>query len=79
MNLYRFTFTATCPVNGQAIAYTAEIRTERTLPVEELNTWRLDQRSGFHEDIADRMQHRFGGRQSLVAVHHGVTIETERP
>ena len=38
-----------------------------------------DIQKGFHEDIADRLQRRFGGSQTLVADHHGVRIETTRP
>jgi hypothetical protein len=34
--------------------------------------------SGFHEDIADVLYKKFGGRQLMVAVHGGVIIETER-
>jgi hypothetical protein len=33
----------------------------------------------YHENIADDLAAKFGGRQCLTAHHHGVDIETVRP
>jgi hypothetical protein len=32
----------------------------------------------YHENIADLLLEKFGGKQQLVACHHGVVIKTER-
>lgn len=79
MNIYRFTFCAACPVNGVPIDYSVEIHSEKTIRVELLLAWRELQKSGIHEDFADRLSENFGGEQYVRAVHHGVQIETLRP
>jgi hypothetical protein len=77
-NIYRHQFIAECPNNGQAIVYTLQITSDKTVMVEHIVTacamiWR-----GFHEDIADQLHERFGGQQVIKASHHGVDIETLR-
>lgn len=75
MNTYRANFTVRCPVNGARIDYALTIRTDKTISVESiLAAVPVD---GLHEDIADKLA-KLGGHQTLIAVHHGVTIETER-
>lgn len=79
MNTYKVEFFCVCPINNIRVKYHLEIITEETIPVEHI----LDQfkryDSGFHELIADELHEKFGGKQTLVADHHGVTIETTRP
>lgn len=60
------------------IEYAAVILAQRTLPVEELRAFCAAQDGKFQESIADALQERFGGRQTITAVHQGVTINTER-
>lgn len=75
MNIYRHTFTARCPNNDATISYALEIRSRRTLMVEAIvEVCQFD--IGFHEDIAETLHSRLGGRQRLTAHHHGVDIET---
>lgn len=78
MNRYQLQFFAKCPVNGVRVTYdwTVETFAGAMLPVEAL----LDAAptEGFHEAIADALFAKFGGKQTLVAFHHGVTITTVR-
>jgi hypothetical protein len=78
MNRYAFTFYARCPSDGAVIEYAAVILAKRTLPVEDLRAFCAGQDGKFQEAIADAMQDAFGGRQTITAVHQGVTITTER-
>lgn len=78
MNIYRFTFWARCPVNGSAIKYQAEVRTQGVVMAEDLLSFGDECKAGLHEEFADRMLARFGGFQRLTANHDGVEIETIR-
>lgn len=78
MNIYRAIFHARCPVNGARIQYNWTLSTEAVVPVEKINDALDKIRLGFHEHIADHLHSDFGGKQTLIAEHHGVTIETRR-
>lgn len=79
INTYTHRFVASCPNNGKAIAYTLRIETDgRVIPVEQIVDVTDKIRGGYHEAIADQLHKQFGGRQTLVAHHHGVDIETIR-
>ena len=78
MNAYTTEFFATCPNNSVRIKYRLRIETAQILSVEELTAAVEATDEGYHEEIADQMLARFGGRQTMVADHHGVTIETVR-
>lgn len=78
MNIYRHTFAAACPNNGQTIIYNLEIKTDKMIYVEHITTACALHREGFHESIADELHARLGGFQVLKAHHHGVDIETHR-
>lgn len=77
MNIYRTEFFAKCPANDIRITYALEIQTHRVIPVESILSEVEGIAKGFHEDIADRLM-KLGGRQTLAADHHGVTITTLR-
>lgn len=77
-NTYRHTFVAECPNNAQAIVYSLEIVTDKTVMVEHILTACSLMRRAYHEDIADQLHERFGGTQVITANHHGVQIETRR-
>lgn len=79
MNTYRTEFFATCPINGVRIKYALTIKTAAVIPVEQIvaKVEGIDQ--AYHEEIADEIAIAFGGHQTLVAEHHSVVIETERP
>jgi len=78
VNTYRSEFFATCPTNGMRIKYALQIKTIKTIRVEDLISVMdsIDQK--YHEDIADEFCIRFGGMQTITAEHHGVQIETLR-
>lgn len=78
MNIYTRKFVASCPNNGEPIIYTLRIETNRMIQVEHIVTATALIKEGFHEQIADQLFNRFGGRQMLEAHHHGVDIETVR-
>lgn len=75
MNVYRHTFTARCPNNGVEITYRLKIRSREPIMAETIvEACQFD--VGFHEDIAEVLHARLGGRHRLTAHHHGVDIET---
>lgn len=79
MNIYTRQFVANCPNNGHAIIYTLRIETvDRMIYAEHIVTATSLIKEGFHEQIADDLYARFGGRQTLHAHHHGVDISTVR-
>ncbi|MBD8790929.1 hypothetical protein IFR09_11120 [Pseudomonas syringae] len=78
MNIYRHTFTATCPSDGDTIIYSLEIRSQAVIMVEHIKTATALIKSGYHESIADDLSERFGGYQTMIATHQGVEIETVR-
>jgi hypothetical protein len=78
MNIYRHTFAATCPNDGELIIYRLEIKTNEMIFVEHLKAETALIKTGIQERIADRLQQRFGGEQTMVATHQGIEIETQR-
>lgn len=78
LNIYRITFAAKCPADGETIIYKLEIRTPEMIYVEHLKTATALHGSGFHEAIADNLYARFGGAQVMAAVHQGVELVTLR-
>ena len=78
LNAYTTEFFCNCPNNGIRIKYRWCVETDRTLRVEEIiaTVELLDDK--FHEELADELVSSFGGKQTLTAEHHGVTIETTR-
>lgn len=78
MNTYTTKFFACCPNNQVRIEYRLKIETRDVLSVEDIITGVQLHDEGYHEEIADHLLKRFGGVQTLVADHHGVTIETVR-
>jgi hypothetical protein len=78
MNRYKIKFTSVCPVNQDRIEYSLEINSADTIMVETLLDVVDKFEKGFHEEFADVLHAKFGGRQLMSAVHGGVLIETER-
>lgn len=78
MNAYTTTFFAECPNNRTRITYRLRIETSEVIGVETLIEAVQAIEEGYHEEIADRLHGDFGGKQTLTADHHGVTIETTR-
>lgn len=78
MNKYSTKFIALCPVNNKPITYQLEIKHSEKIFVEDILETVNKFVSGFHESIADNLLEKFGGEQTLIANHHGVTIQTER-
>lgn len=79
VNIYRTEFFARCPNNGVRIKYRLEIRTTAVIQVERVVSKVEALTEGFHEELADSLHAAFGGSQTLVADHHSVEIQTERP
>lgn len=75
MNTYTARFFAECPTNGMRVYYVLRIESETPIRVETI-LGKLPEH-GFHEDIADALK-ALGGKQTLTADHHSVTIETTR-
>jgi len=78
LNAYTTEFFSNCPNNGIRIKYRLRIETAGVIPVEQITAKVESISEGYHEEIADELHAAFGGTQTLVADHHGVTIETTR-
>lgn len=78
MNKYSMSFMCECPKNKKPIIYFLEIETKSIIMVEDLMEFCDNIQSGYHENIADEISGKFGGNQTMIANHHGVTIKTER-
>lgn len=81
MNIFSPSFTATCPNNGQTIAYRLEIEAHHVIMVEDIAeecSTACDFGKPYHDTIADYLHARLGGRQRMAAFYHGTEIETRR-
>lgn len=78
MNIYRYTFAAVCPADGETIIYLLEVRSPVMIRVEHIKTATALIKSGWHEQIADQLSETLGGDQTIIATHQGVEIETVR-
>jgi hypothetical protein len=78
MNIYRHTFTAVCPSDGELIIYRLEVRSPAMIRVEHIKAATAIIKKGWHEQIADRLAEDIGGDQTIIAMHQGVEIETVR-
>ncbi|MNY45299.1 hypothetical protein D3C86_1803910 [compost metagenome] len=78
VNIYKHTFSAVCPSDGETIIYRLEIRSNSMIHVEHIKAATALIKKGWHEQIADRLSESLGGEQLIVATHHGVEITTVR-
>ena len=78
INIYRNTFAAVCPADGETIIYRLELRSTSMIHVEHIKTATALNRQGWHEQIADSLAETLGGDQTIIATHQGVEIETVR-
>jgi hypothetical protein len=78
MNIYRHTFAAVCPADGETIIYQLELRSTSMIHVEHIKTATALIKHGWHEQIADSLAETLGGDQTIIATHQGVEIETVR-
>jgi hypothetical protein len=78
VNIYRHTFAAICPADGELIVYRLEIRSPTMIHVEHIKTATALVKQGWHEQIADSLSETLGGDQTIIATHQGVEIETVR-
>ncbi|UFQ02209.1 hypothetical protein [Pseudomonas fitomaticsae] len=78
MNIYRHTFAAVCPADGETIIYRLELRSASMIHVEHIKTATALIKRGWHEQIADSLSETLGGDQTIIATHQGVEIETVR-
>lgn len=78
MNIYRHTFVARCPSDGEMIIYRLQIETQGMVMVEHIKTATSLIKEGYQERIADQLHQQLGGVQRLVATHQGVDIESIR-
>ena len=78
MNTYRHTFAAECPSDGETIVYRLELKSLSMIHVEHIRAATALIKTGWHEQIADRLAESLGGDQTIIATHQGVEIETVR-
>jgi hypothetical protein len=78
MNIYRHTFAAVCPADGETIVYRLEIRSISMIRVEDIKAATALIKKGWHEQIADLLSESLGEDQTIIAIHQGVEIETVR-
>lgn len=78
MNIYRHTFAANCPNDGDLIIYRLEIRSVDIIWVEHIKASCALIKSGIQEQIADSLHKTLGGSLTLVGIHQGIEIESIR-
>lgn len=78
MNIYRHQFLAVCPSDKASIKYALQIEAAFTIMAELIEQECRFDGPAYHEDIADKLLARLGGKQSLTAIHGKVEIETRR-
>jgi hypothetical protein len=78
LNTYQTKFVLKCIVNQKPVEHSLTISTQEVIVVEDLLSFIKNLEPAFHEIIADKLAEQFGGKQVLVANHHGVIISTER-
>ena len=78
LNIYRHSFSAICPNDGEVIAYKLEIKTAETIMVERIKAFTAGLGPVHQEQFADALPDEFGGEQRIVAYHQAVEIETVR-
>lgn len=76
-NTYIIKYESKCPNNGETIQYTLYITTLEKIMAEDIED-AVCFRESHHEDMADILHKRFGGRQLLTATHGKVRIQTIR-
>ena len=77
MNVYRYGFSTECIMNADLIRYELEIKTSRVIIAEDIMDFPIPEKA-LHEALADAFFERFGGRQTMIARHGEVDIETRR-
>ena len=77
MNIYETSFRVKCPNNDVIVEYDLTIESSKMIMVEEILELVQSFEVGYHEVIADKLKE-LGGKQTLVAYHHGVKITTIR-
>jgi hypothetical protein len=82
-NVYRQRFTAPCCNNGLVVIYDLELEIagDEFIMVENIQAACIEVQKidkPYHENIADYLFERFGGKQTIIAHHHGTDIETRR-
>jgi len=80
VNNYKIEFFCLCPKNGIRIKYELVITvcSNTVIQVEDLLQEVSNFKSFYHEDLANVLYAKFGGKQTLTADHHGVTLQTTR-
>lgn len=78
LNIYRHSFVASCPNDGEMIVYKLEIRSTRMIMVEHIKTATALIKSGHQERIADDLAERFGAHLILIGTHQGVELTSIR-
>lgn len=78
VNRYEYMFIAECPVDGDEITYRLTVETTHMIKAEDIREACAQCTLGFHETFAEDLHQSLGGRQTLVALHRGVLITTER-
>lgn len=78
LNIYEHQFEAICPVDGARIAYSLRIETEAVIMAEDIAAACRFDAPVFHEAVADELWAKFGGHQTLTAMHGTVKIDTIR-
>lgn len=78
MNTYRYKFWAQCPSDKAQILYHLQIQTDDVIMAERIERECKFNEPVYHEDAADGLLKKFGGRQTLEATHGRVNIVTER-
>ena len=78
MNIYEVSISSLCPINGRPVDLHIRLETQNVVMVETLLSFLEDIKNNLHEELADKLYKKFGGKQVVKGFHHGVWITTER-
>ena len=78
MNIYTYSFISQCPNDNDYIYYTAQIKTEQMIMIEDIKKYCEKYKKEYHESIADDLFSQFKGKQTITATHKSVKIKTIR-
>ena len=77
MNEYYYKFSVKCPNDNKSVVYSLKIEHKEIIMVESIIAI-CNLPASYQEPIADIIRNKLPGKQTITAVHSGVTIITKR-
>ena len=79
VNIYSYSFEVRCPSSpSDTVKYSLTIRSSEMILAEKIVAVCNIKKPMYHEDMAELVRGKLPGDQTIVAVHGGVRIKTQR-